>query len=74
MYMMEKFAKHKKQISKNFHQFLEKRNYGLMLNVDWFQSFIHLSNFSIVGGIYLVLLNYPRHLRFLRENVVLVGG
>ena len=52
--------------------FSEKRNYGVMLNVDWFQSFKHLSNFSI-GGIYLVLLNLLRHLRFLSENVVLVG-
>ena len=74
MHMMDKSVKQKRQISKNFHQFSEKRNYGLMLNVDWFQSFIHLSNFSIVGEIYLVLLNFPRHLRSLRENVVLVQG
>ena len=52
--------------------FLEKQNYGGMLNFGWFQPFKHLSNFSI-GEIYLVLLNLPRHLRFLRENVVLVG-
>ena len=52
--------------------FSEKQNYGVILNVDWFQPIKHLSNFSI-GGIYLVLLNLPRHLRFLRENVVLVG-
>ena len=52
--------------------FLEKQNYGVMLNVDWFQPFKHLSNFSI-GEIYLVLLNLLRHLRFITENVVLVG-
>ena len=52
--------------------FSEKQNYGVILNVDWFQPIKHLSNFSI-GGIYLVLLNLPRHLRFLRGNVVLVG-
>lgn len=43
-----------------------------MLNVDWFQPFKHLSCFS-VGAIYLVILILPRHLRFKRENVILVG-
>ena len=61
------------QIWKNFdHFFSVPRNYGLMLNADWFQPFKHLSSFS-VGAIYLVLLNLPRSLRFKRENVVLVG-
>ena len=31
--------------------FNKVRNYGLMLNVDWFQLFKHLSSFS-VGAIY----------------------
>ena len=48
----------------NLH-FLEKRNYGVMLNLDLFPPFKHLSNFSI-GGICLVLLNLPLHLTFLR--------
>ena len=52
--------------------FSEKRNYGVMLNVHWFQPFNHLSNFSI-GRICLIPLNLPRHLKFLTENVVLVG-
>lgn len=43
-----------------------------MLNADWFQPFKHLSCF-LVGAIYLVILNLPRHLRFKRENVILVG-
>ena len=67
-----------RRISKNFRYhdgdlyFSEKRNYGVVLNVDWLQPFKHLSNF-LIGAIYLVLLNLPRHLRFMRENVVLVG-
>ena len=47
-------------------------NYGVMLNVDWFRPFKHLSSFSI-GGIYLVLLNLPYHLRFKRKNLFLVS-
>ena len=46
------------------------RNYGLMLNIDWFQPFKHLSSFS-VGAIYLVILNLHRHLAFKRENNIL---
>ena len=42
-----------------------------MLNVDWFQTFKHLSNFS-AGAIYLVILNLPRHLRFKGKNVILI--
>ena len=52
--------------------FSKPHNYGVMLNVDWFQSFKPLSSFSI-GGIYLVLLNLPIHLRFNRKNLFLVG-
>ena len=53
--------------------FLElPRSYGLMLNVDWFQPFKHRNDVS-VGVIYLVIMNLPRKLRFLRENVILVG-
>ena len=52
--------------------FNKSRNYGFMLNVDWFHPFKHLSSFSI-GGIYPVLLNLPYYLRFKRKNVFLVG-
>lgn len=52
--------------------FAEQRNFGVMLNVDWFQPFKHLSSFSI-GGIYLVLLNLPYFMRFKRKNVILIG-
>ena len=47
------------------------RNYALMLNVDWMQPFEH-TTYS-VGVMYLVLMNLPRHERFKRENVILVG-
>ncbi|XP_057315816.1 uncharacterized protein LOC130656891 [Hydractinia symbiolongicarpus] len=52
--------------------FSEPRHYAVMLNIDWFQPFKHLSSYSI-GGIYLVVLNLPRVERFKRENVILVG-
>lgn len=42
-----------------------------MINVDWFQPYKHI-NYS-VGAIYIVILNLPRHLRYKRENVLLVG-
>lgn len=47
------------------------RNYGLMLNVDWFQPFKH--TIYSVGVIYLVIMNLPRSERFKPENVILVG-
>lgn len=46
-------------------------NYGVMLNIDWFQSFKHHS--YSVGVIYLVLMNLPRAVRYKRENILLVG-
>ena len=44
---------------------------GLILNVDWFQPFSH-TQYS-VGVIYLTVLNLPRHIRYKRDNVILVG-
>ena len=52
--------------------FSKPRNYAVILNVDWFQPFKHVSSFSI-GDIYLVLLNLPFHLRFKRKNLFFVG-
>lgn len=51
--------------------FSQEGNYGLMLNVDWFQLYKH-TNRSI-GVIYLAVLNLPRVERFKRENIILVG-
>ena len=48
------------------------RNYGLMLNFDFFQPIKHRKDYS-VGVLYLVLLNLPRHLRFKWENVIVIG-
>ena len=44
---------------------------GLTINVDWFQPYKHVK--YSVGAIYLIILNLPRHLRYKRENVILVG-
>ena len=54
-------------------QFLSvDRNYGLMLNFDFFQPMKHRKDYS-VGVLYLVILNLPRHLRFKWENVIVIG-
>lgn len=57
---------------KGEHFFAKERNYGLFLNVDWFQPFKHVASFSI-GAIYLVIMNLLRTERFQRNNVILVG-
>ena len=44
---------------------------GLVLNVDWFQSFKHTT--YLVGAVYLTIMNLPRAVRFKRKNVILVG-
>ena len=52
--------------------FLSSRySLGLLINVDWFQPYKHIQ--YSVGAIYIAILNYPRHLRYLRENMILVG-
>ena len=48
------------------------RNYGLMLNFDYFQPMKHRKDYS-VGVLYLVLLNLPRSERSKWENVIVVG-
>ena len=48
------------------------RNYGLMLNFDFFQPMKHRKDYS-VGVLYLVILNLPRAERFKWENVIVVG-
>ena len=45
--------------------------YALMLNIDWFQPFTH--TVYSVGILYLTIMNLPRHLRFKRENVIILG-
>lgn len=52
--------------------FKKPRNYGLMLNFDYFQPMKHRKDYS-VGVLYLVLLNLPRSERFKWENVIVVG-
>ena len=44
---------------------------GLLVNIDWFQPFKHLS--YSVGVIYAVLVNLPRKIRYLPENVIITG-
>ena len=46
-------------------------NFGLMLNVDWFQPPKHGSN--SIGVIDMVVMNLPREERFKTENLIVVG-
>ena len=46
-------------------------NFGLMLNVDWFQPTLHGSD--SIGVIYMVVMNLPRDERFKPENLLVVG-
>ena len=53
--------------------FLEKpRNYGFMLNFDFFQPMKHRKDYS-VGVFYLAILNLPRAERFKWENIIVMG-
>ena len=56
----------------HFDFFSKPRNYGLVVNLDWFAPFKHVASFS-VGAIYLVMMNLPRCERFKRKNLILVG-
>lgn len=65
------------KIWKEFHlsdknNFLKsEKNYGIMLNLDWFQPYEHV-RYS-VGVMYAVVLNLPREERFKLKNVILLG-
>ena len=50
---------------------VNKYSFGLSLNIDWFQPYIHTT--SSVGVIYATVLNLPRYLRYKRQNVILLG-
>ena len=53
--------------------FLQKpRNYGFMLNCDFFQPMKHRKDYS-VGVFYLALLNFSRAERFKWENIIVLG-
>ena len=49
----------------------EPGNYGLMLNMDFFQPYKQIQ-YSL-GAMYLTVLNLPRKLRNKAQNVILVG-
>ena len=46
-------------------------SYGLILNLDWFQPYKHLT--YSVGVLYLSVLNLPSHLRYSKAYTILVG-
>ena len=44
---------------------------GILVNVDWFQPFKHVS--YSVGVIYAVIINLPRSIRYKNENIIIIG-
>ena len=46
-------------------------NFALHLNVDWFQPYKHTQHSE--GVMYVTVLNLPRAVRFLQENVIILG-
>lgn len=44
---------------------------GILINVDWFQPFKHVS--YSVGVIYAVIINLPRSIRYANENIIIIG-
>ena len=44
---------------------------GILMNVDWFQPFKHVS--YSVGIIYAVIINLPRSIRYANENIIFIG-
>ena len=46
-------------------------NFGIMLDIDWFQPPLHGS--ESIGVIYMVVTNLPREERFKPENLIVVG-
>ena len=46
-------------------------NFGLMLNVDWFQPTLHDS--ESIGVVYMVVMNLSREEHFKPENLTVVG-
>ena len=46
-------------------------SYALILNIDWFQPYSH--TVASVGVVYLAIMNLPRHLRYKRKNMLLIG-
>jgi len=44
---------------------------GVLINLDFFQPFKHVS--YSVGVIYGVLINLPRNIRYKVENVIIIG-
>ena len=48
-----------------------RRHYGIMVNLDWFQPYEHVS--YSVGSIYEVFFNLPREERYKLKSVILFG-
>ena len=51
--------------------FAQQGSLGFILNIDWFEPFKHQP--YAVGVMYLAIMNLPRHIRFKRENIIILG-
>ena len=50
---------------------LDRYTIALLLNTDWFQPYKHIEYSA--GAIYIAIINFPRKMRYLKENVLLIG-
>ena len=51
--------------------FSSPNNFGLLLNIDWYQPFKH--TIYSVGVMFITIFNLPQHLHYRTENVILCG-
>ena len=49
----------------------EPFSFAVMINVDWFQPYKHVTH--SVGVIFMTVMNLPRASRYIEDNVILVG-
>ena len=50
---------------------MQPYSYGLILNIDWFETFEH--SVYAVGVVFLSIFNLPCHIHYNKENIILCG-
>ena len=71
VWMMEEYGKNFWWVTAHCFSMNHKIIYALLLNLDWFQPYKHLT--YSVGVIYITVLNFPSHQRHLKCNTSLVA-
>jgi hypothetical protein len=69
---MKTFKESSEQGSNNFFRVeTADSNLGLMINLDWFQPYE--GTYYSTGVLYAAICNLPRDVRFLPENIMILG-